>query len=282
MNRNCWICPVCRQELERREDGFTCQNRHHFDVARKGYVHLLPGKRAGQHGDNRDMLLARRDFLNGGAYAALADRIVACACNVLPTTPCVVDAGCGECYYTDRLARALAQRDHVESLVLGVDMSRQALALGHVRNPALCLAVASVYHMPIADASADLVLSVFAPYAGDEFLRIVRPGGKLCMVVPGPRHLFGLKELLYQDPYENRVADTALPGFRLLHREEISYPLTLDRTSVQALFRMTPYYYRTSPTDRDKLNGVDTLTTEISFFLLLYEKTDTRSTQQPT
>ena len=142
MKRNCWICPVCRQELERREDGFTCRNRHHFDVARKGYVHLLPGKRAGQHGDNRDMLLARRDFLNGGAYAPLADRIVACACNVLPTTPCVVDAGCGECYYTDRLARALAQRDHAESLVLGVDMSRQALALGHARNPAPCLAVA--------------------------------------------------------------------------------------------------------------------------------------------
>ena len=35
---------------------------------------------------------------------------------------------------------------------------------------------------------------------------------------------------------------------------------------------MTPYYYRTSEADKDKINGVESLYTTLAFTILEYEK----------
>ena len=37
---------------------------------------------------------------------------------------------------------------------------------------------------------------------------------------------------------------------------------------------MTPYYFHTSETDRQKLAALETLTTEIEFVIAHYQKTD--------
>ena len=61
-------CPLCGESLFRTEGGYACPARHTFDRARQGYTNLLL-RPAGQHGDNREMILARREFLESGAYA---------------------------------------------------------------------------------------------------------------------------------------------------------------------------------------------------------------------
>ena len=92
-------------------------------------------------------------------------------------------------------------------------------------------------------------------------------------MVPGRRHLYGLKQAVYDRPYENDEALPSAAALRLLGTEKVSARITLQgRADIQAVFRMTPYYYRSSPADRATLEGLDTLETEIEFLLAEYEK----------
>lgn len=272
MLSNLFTCPVCSRALRAEERAYRCEAGHCFDIARRGYVNLLLGKAGGQHGDNREMLEARRDFLNAGHYAPLAEKIAKVAVAGLPKDAAVLDAGCGECYYTARLAEEM-RRSGINARTVGVDVSREALTVGAKRDATLALAVGSVYKMPFAAESFDLVLSVFSPYAGEEFLRVLKPNGRLLMVIPQKRHLFGMKEVLYEKPYENKPESTALDGFTLLSDTRVEYTLRLETpTDIHNLFCMTPYYYRTSQTGREKLARLENLTTEIAFSVLLYQK----------
>ena len=154
-----------------------------------------------------------------------------------------------------------------------MDISRDALICAHRRAPELTLAVASIAHLPVADASCDLLLNVFAPHDADEFARVLRPQGVLLRVIPLERHLWGLKCAVYDRPYENEVPDPALPGFALAARRELRGTVTLrSQAEIEALFCMTPYYYKTGARDQAKLRALDTLTTETEFALLIYHK----------
>ena len=155
----------------------------------------------------------------------------------------------------------------------GVDISRDALICAHRRAPELTLAVASIAHLPVADASCDLVLNVFAPHDAAEFARVLRPQGVLLRVIPLERHLWGLKRAVYDHPYENTVPDPALPGFALAEQRTLRGTITLrTNADIEALFCMTPYYYKSGARDQAKLHALDTLTTETEFALLIYRK----------
>ena len=274
MTTDLFRCPVCGAPRAAEGGSYRCAARHSFDIARQGYVNLLTGKHGTQHGDNKEMILARRAFLTAGHYAPLCRAVAETAFRYAKDNCRILDAGCGECYYTAAIAARLAEGGfHTE--VLGMDISREALALGARQNPTLSLAVASIYRLPLGDASMDMVFEVFAPHSGEEYARVLRPRGKLVMVIPGARHLFGLKQVLYRTPYENEVADTALPGFNLLNEESIDYSICLESSEdVWNLFTMTPYFYRTSPADKEKLRAHAPLETEISFKILTYEKAE--------
>ena len=167
----------------------------------------------------------------------------------------------------------LARQQGRAPSVCGVDISRDALICAHRRAPELTLAVASIAHLPVADASCDLLLNVFAPHDADEFARVLRPQGVLLRVIPLERHLWGLKCAVYDRPYENEVPDPALPGFALAARRELRGTVTLrSQAEIEALFCMTPYYYKTGARDQAKLRALDTLTTETEFALLIYHK----------
>lgn len=95
----------------------------------------------------------------------------------------------------------------------GVDLSRSALKKAARRDKNAEFAVASVYHLPVADRSADLLLNCFSPLALDEFRRVLRPGGGFLYVVPGAKHLWELKQVLYDKPYENPEEESPYEGF---------------------------------------------------------------------
>lgn len=75
----------------------------------------------------------------------------------------------------------------------------------HCENITNCeFAVASSFQLPFIDKFADLIVCTFAPVSNDEYARVLKDGGKLVVVSPSPRHLFELKEVLYEKPYENK------------------------------------------------------------------------------
>lgn len=271
-------CPVCGGVLHREERSLRCGAGHCYDIARQGYVNLLRSNqsKSKRHGDDKRMVAARTAFLDAGYYAPLRDAVAAAAAEFAAGDADVLDAGCGEGYYTAQVLHTLQQQGRTPS-VCGVDISRDALICAHRRAPELTLAVASIAHLPVADASCDLLLNVFAPHDAGEFARVLRPRGVLLRVIPLERHLWGLKCAVYDRPYENEVPDPALPGFALAARRELRGTVTLrSQAEIEALFCMTPYYYKTGARDQAKLRALDTLTTETEFALLIYKKHEKR------
>ena len=104
-----YICPVCGNALEKREKQYICANSHSFDIARQGYVNLLRTNRSKdkRHGDDKRMVAARTAFLDAGYYAPLRDAIAAAATEYTSGDAGVLDAGCGEGYYTAHVLHTL-------------------------------------------------------------------------------------------------------------------------------------------------------------------------------
>lgn len=258
------VCPVCAEPLIIAEKSAACVNGHSFDIAKEGYINLLRTNKSGDRiGDDKLAARCRRDFLNKGYYAPLKDALVALFAN---RSGALLDICCGEGYYTS----AVAANENLR--VYGFDISKEMIRLGAKRGGFTAF-VANMASIPVADDSFDYCIHLFAPFHEDEFLRVLKPGGKLYTVIPGRYHLWGLKKAVYDTPYLN---DEQLPDTKLLKlqgTQKISARISLQSAEdIEAVFRMTPYYFHTSAADKQKLIGLNTLDTQIEFVIAEYEK----------
>ena len=266
-----FVCPKCQKSLFVKDGACVCENSHSYDRAKDGYYNLLLGN-GGIHGDNREMVDARRKFLSLGHYRPLADMVSALVLEKTPTGGVVLDSGSGEGYYTDIAESALRERDD-KTRVFGFDISKDAVKRAARRNSHVTYAVASSYHMPIADGSVDTLFNIFSPLAADETLRVLKRGGHFIMAIPGEEHLFDLKAAIYDTPYKNTVEDTKLSGFELVGCDRLDYMMKLSATEeISALFMMTPYAYRTSPQNKAKISALEELNCRAQFIILTYKK----------
>ena len=266
------ICPVCAMPLTETGRTLKCPTGHSFDLAANGYCNLLTGSRSGKFiGDDREMVAARRRFLGSGAYAPLRDDL----CRLLLSLTegraglSMLDAGCGEGYYTRAAAAALSEAGRLRRAV-GSDISKTATRYAAGRDPAVRYVTANSYRLPIADASADLILSLFAPAPAEEFRRILAPDGLVIRAVPGADHLWELKQAVYDEPYRNLEEKHRLPGFDEWDRVRVEYPFTLDSPDrIRDLFAMTPYARRTPRQGLERLEKLERLEVTFSFLLLV-------------
>lgn len=285
-------CPVCGAPMRVSEgaQSLLCTgeaatpsgrgNRIHcFDGAAGGYVPLAPRHSGG--GDAKDAVRARTAFLTHGYYAKAADAVTAAVRDYTPADGLVLDAGCGEGYYSNRIAAS----GHP---VMGVDLSkfavdtaartarRERMAQPDVTSMTL-FSVGSVFELPVKDGSFDTVTNIFAPCAPGEYARVLRPGGHLIVAGAGERHLFGLKERLYDDPYLNdprRDLPAASDPFLPVETREVTFTITVSgQEHIAALFSMTPYYWRTGRDGQARLLETDTLVTEVAFDIRIYRRT---------
>ncbi len=257
-----FVCPVCKAKLFDLPTQLKCLKGHSFDFAKQGYVNLLlDNSHNKRHGDDKLMVKSRTDFLEKGYYSPLRDAV----CEIVGKNNNVFDAGCGEGYYTEMISE--------NNNVCGIDISKDALKSAAKRCPDVSFAVASVSNIPVSDASQDVVLNIFAPDSNDEYIRVLNDGGRLVTVQPMESHLFELKKAIYDVPYLNPEVKTERNGFDLVSKNELKYSITLDSAEdIISLFKMTPYYYKTSKTDQGKLEKLSSLTTTVEFCILEYKK----------
>lgn len=269
--RSLFSCPICRQALEADARTLRCASGHCFDKAKEGYVNLLPAncRHSDMPGDDREMVKSRTVFLDGGWYAPLREELCALADRASPDQAVLLDAGCGEGYYTEALCRLIAEKG---GRTAGIDLSKSAVRRAARRCADAEIAVASVYHMPMADQSVDLLVDCFSPLAKEEFHRVLKPGGSFLYVVPGPRHLWEMKEVLYDRPYENEVRDETYSGFRKVEEVAIQFRFCLpDAEKIEALFRMTPYVWKTPKEGIARLTELHRLNLTAQFRILKYQ-----------
>lgn len=239
------ICPVCQAPLGEAEGGVACAAGHRFDRARQGYLNLLPvqHKKSRDPGDNAAMVEARRRFLDAGHYAPIAERLAERVHEQAPDT--WLDVGCGEGYYSERIARALPQA-HGYAL----DISREAVRLACKRAPQMTWMVASMARIPLADASCQVLTSVFSPLDWQETLRLLAPGGVLLRVGPTREHLMELRQRLYDEvrDYDDEKHLAQVPaGLQHSRSETLAFSLALDAAQDRAdLLAMTPHGWRAS------------------------------------
>ena len=267
-----FACPKCRAALLTDGNLKKCENGHSFDRARAGYYNLLLGSSGGVHGDNRDMVEARRRFLSADNYLPLARAIAAIAVDNLSDGSVVLDCGCGEGYYTSKIYGELKNAGRTVDF-LAFDISRDAVKLAARVCPDVSFAVASCYDVPMADSSVDLALNIFSPLAPLEMHRILKDGGRYVVAYPDEHHLYELKSAIYDTPYKNTPATDAPSGFTLVGRERVAYTLDLSTNgAVMDLFMMTPYAYRTGKRERERLGKIESLSTRVEFLIDVYEK----------
>jgi len=273
--KSLFCCPLCTAPLERVEGVYACPNRHRYDVAREGYVHLLPANRLHSKapGDDKAMAAARARFLSGEHYTHLKDTLADLALKDTPDHPAVLDSGCGEGYYTAAVHAAMREAGKGPRTA-GVDLSKPSLKHAAKREREAEFAVASVYHLPVADGSVDLLLNCFSPLAIDEFRRVLRPGGVLLYVVPGPRHLWEMKKVLYDRPYENPEEAVAYEGFEYLEIRSPERVMILNSQEVMDLFSMTPYAWKTPKAGVERLAALEELKVHAQFRVHVFRKTE--------
>lgn len=272
--QNGFTCPVCRALLRQEEKRFVCPKGHMFDRASSGYVNLAmdQSSSAKRHGDDKRMIRARTEFLSGGAYRCLSDVLVDISEPLLADGDSFLDAGCGEGHYTALLAQRLREKGK-HCTLMGVDVSKEALTAAARRKEDILLAVASVFHMPVSDKSIALLWNVFAPMAPEEYARVLKKGGHLVRVFPLEEHLMGLKEQIYDTVYPNRPQEPEVEGLEKITTHYLRETLTLHTSGeIAALFAMTPYYYKTSAADQEKVAGLKELTTPLAFGISVYRK----------
>ena len=268
-----FICPNCGGSFSIDGHTYRCENGHCFDIASEGYVNLLcaNAKNSKDPGDDKAMANARFSFLSRGYYEPLREELCALAVRMTGNSPVFLDAGCGEGYYTDGIKNALTAAGKTPS-VFGIDISKHILKKAAKRGGGE-YAVASVYHMPVKDSSVDMILNCFSPLAISEFHRVLKKDSIFMYVVPGEKHLWEMKQVLYENPYLNEEKLTPYEGFEYITVSRVEY--TADIASpedIRALFGMTPYFWKTPKEGCDRLYSLQELSTTISFNIHVFKK----------
>ena len=262
------ICPVCGAQLNQEERMFLCPSRHSFDMARQGYVNLLTvqQKHSLAPGDTREQVLSRRAFLEAGIYAPIAGTLIDTA-KKYGVSGEILDIGCGEGYYSARLANALGLP------LTGLDISKEAVRCAAAKYKNARWLCATAAHSPVADGSAVLLTSLFALTLPEEFHRVLAEDGLYFQVLAAEDHLLGLKSIIY-DELHHKEKDTVpeLPGFERLESIPIRFDFTVEGEQIRNLFSMTPHVFRIGKEGARRLSETQILSDTASCVLNVYRR----------
>lgn len=254
-------CPLDGAPLARDGGSWRCPDGHCFDIAGQGYSNLLPvqQKRSRDPGDSKEMVAARRRFLEAGHYRPIADAVAQATLAGRPAdTASCLDAGCGEGYYLRQLAAAAGDRPLA---LLGLDISKWAVLAAAKQEKAATWVVGSNARLPVLPETLDCVLCLFGFPVYGEFARVLKPGGRLLQVDAGPGHLRELREIIYPTLKPERpAADVAPPGFRQGGSDSIGFSFELEGSEpIADLLAMTPHLFRASAEGKARVAALERL-----------------------
>lgn len=262
MNTPTFICPICQSPLMIGEKTWQCtannpdQRTHSFDVAKQGYVNLLPvqHKKSKHPGDSEHAISARQRFLSANFYQPLRQTMVTMAENFVSKQTTWLDVGCGEGFYTQGFLSLQPKQ------LIALDISKPAViatakALKSSQVTAFSL-VASASQVPLADDSVDGISSIFSPILPQEFNRLLKQHGKLMIAKPAEKHLYQMREGLFDTviPHDSdKFIEELSPFFGLMDAQNVRYDIHLTTEQLTDLLDMTPYTFRAKPANRQAL-----------------------------
>lgn len=262
-----FLCPNCKQFLTKIDNTYKCPNGHSFDISKEGYTNLIisNAKKTNNPGDNKEMCLARKDFLNAGYYKGLSDEINAIIHKKHAQN--IIDVGCCEGYYTHILDKYLLY----PHTIVGIDISKDSIKLASKKQDNCSYIVGSVKDIPVEDNSVDVIINNFAPHNIPEFCRVLKDDGILIKVTPAKEHLLGLKQVLF-DNVILKDAEDYLQGLEVVENKVLTYNIDVTEDNIFNLLKMTPFYYKSNIENQGKLKMIKALSTLVSFRIVIYKK----------
>jgi len=272
------LCPNCKNTLTvvDKDKCYRCSNGHSFDIARQGYVNLLTSnqKKSKLPGDSNEMVLSRRDFLSKGYYQPVSNGInVLLLEGVKDKQLLVLDIGCGEGYYLNRMIVA-AETTGISVNGYGLDISKDAVKHGASSNKTVTWLVASSFNIPMESNGFDRIISVFSPVSGPECARLLKDDGLFVRVLPGLNHLMEIRQIIYPEVLENENPDAAktIEGLQCIGVQPVNYTIVLDGLDLNTLVKMTPHYWKTRQADKAALDGISRLSVTVDMQLCVFRK----------
>ncbi|WP_367172268.1 methyltransferase domain-containing protein [uncultured Cetobacterium sp.] len=271
------ICPVCKSKMKKIERKYICENNHSYDVSKYGHVNLLLSnqKNSKVPGDSKEMVLSRKNYLEKGNYEGISNGVNKIVCDNLDEKSeiNILDIGCGEGYYTNRLRDTLDALN-IKSNIVGIDISKEAVIAAAKSYKGIEWVVASASSLPLEDESLDFIICMFAKIIPEEKMRTLKKGGKLIVVSTGEEHLLQMKEVVYENVRVECYSPVEdLNIFSHIETVNIKYKTKIEgQESIENLFNMTPYRWRSPKEGVDKLFLLNELETTVEVNIDIFEK----------
>lgn len=273
------ICPICKKNLIKEGRTYKCENNHTFDISKWGHVNLLLDnqKHSKMPGDDKDMVLSRKYFLEKNYYKGISDKLNEIVLKNISETSKekinILDIGCGEGYYTGNLKNFLDEKN-ISNEIIGIDISKEAVISGAKSHKGINWIVASATNIPVADNSLDFIICMFAKIIPEEKMRTLKKDGKLIIVSTGENHLLQMKEVVYENvrkDFYSPIEDLKI--FKYIETINCTYKTFIkENESIKNLFNMTPYRWRSPRGGIEKLFSLSELETLIDVNFDIFEK----------
>ena len=272
------ICPICKEKLIKENRTYKCINNHSFDLSKSGHINLLLDnqKHSKMPGDDKDMVLSRKFFLEKNYYKGISDKLNEIVLkNILNKNEKIniLDIGCGEGYYTGNLKNFLDE-NNISNEIIGIDISKEAVISASKSHKGINWIVASATNIPVEDNSLDFIICMFAKIIPEEKMRTLKKGGKLIIVSTGENHLLQMKEVVYENvrkDFYSPIEDLKI--FNYIETINCTYKTFIkENESIKNLFNMTPYRWRSPREGIEKLFSLNELETFIDVNFDIFEK----------
>lgn len=280
-------CPVCGELLVLFQNNYKCNNSHGFDLSKTGHVNLLLAnqKSSKDPGDSKEMVNSRYDFLNKGYYKVISEGLNKFVSQNLDKSlgkVNILDIGCGTGYYLNNLHNHLKTKG-INTNAIGLDISKNAIikASKSDKDNEIQWIIGSSYNLPIIDSSRDVLINVFAPYAIEEFSRVLSEGGAMYFVVPNSGHLNELCDIFFGDEKQEKTHDkfktlvNDVDGLKINNYVDVRNKITLhNNEDISNLLKMTPYYWKIKKEIREKVLQIDNIEVGIDVRIYSVMKSD--------
>ena len=244
-------CPFCQQALFLSENSLKCKNKHSFDLAKFGYVNLAPQVKQSKDYDKSNFQ-NRQLILEAGFYQPILKKLLE-NLSSLSQHDNLLDIGCGEGYYARNLQAQLPAKH-----IYAFDLSKESIQLAAKSDHSLTVSwfVGDLAHIPIQDASMNVILDIFSPANYQEFQRVLRKNGLLIKVIPSSQHLQEIRsivaEQLTNTNYSNhKIIEHFEEAFTITNSYDVAATFSLRENEKAALLHMTPLLFNI---DIDKID----------------------------
>lgn len=257
-------CPLCGGGLEKRENSLVCAKRHTFDIARQGSVNFVPQQKESFY--KKELFESRAKVFEAGVYQPVVDALSRATNRYVKNErPVVLDAGCGEGYYTKAVCPGR------EMTRIGFDLSKEAVKLAAKGPKTAFFCAADLKNIPLADHSCDVLLDIFTPANYAEFARVLKAEGLVFKLAPRAGYLKELRQaashLLRRSEYDGgQVEQYVKEKMNLIEQTQITYTLPVNQETVFHLARMTPMLAGID-VDALDLSGVTEITIDETLYI---------------